>query len=397
MLRSDLYHCHEFVKAVASLLEIKLRSQRKITVARKRPRKTPAQTYDLIEESRRILERARLGDNQYTQDLFDQEFNAEVIGKQKQPSLWRQTFGLFWRFSERLIQLQKNRAVAAIEYISNDVERYYFGKAKEYAAQGIVDTKIGDHTAVHTDEARIEVVDLPSFPDVRTRLLALNSVLATEWAKARDAWAEAVEGPGDEDERVPTFIVVDEAHNLMPSETRGLAADALREQFRTVAAEGRKYGLFLLLCTQRPDKIDPLILSECENQAIMRLGSRSVLKITETLFGLEDIPAALMGKCLEFEIGRALLLGRWANEDPTILYTAMRRTVEDGRSLRPECWAVPPAVKEQGPSKELEVQPAKKTRSSPKRKKTSRSKTKKAIKTKKTRPTKKRVKVRKTR
>jgi DNA helicase HerA-like ATPase len=86
--------------------------------------------------------------------------------------------------------------------------------------------------------------------------LVLNSVLATIWEEARDEWGEAVET--GEDERVPTFVVVDEAHNLIPSQPRGLGAEALREQFRAIAAEGRKYGLFLIVCTQRPDKIDSL-------------------------------------------------------------------------------------------------------------------------------------------
>lgn len=85
----------------------------------------------------------------------------------------------------------------------------------------------------------------------------------------------------------------------------------------------------------------------------MKLGSRSVLQITEQLFGLEDVPATVLGKCLEFEVGRVLLVGQWAKTGPALLYTAMRRTAEGGRSLRDEHWAAP-HVPETGTVKDVQ-------------------------------------------
>ena len=231
-----------------------------------------------------------------------------------------------------------DRVIVAAEYMSEEARRYYFGKADQYIAERIVDTR-SYFRARPPKSARLEVIDLPSFPDVKTRSLALNSVLATEWERARKSWEDAIENPIAKDTRVPTFIVVDEAHNLVPMEPRDIAAETLREQFRTIAAEGRKYGMFLILCTQRPDKIDPMVLSECENRAIMKLGSRVVLEKTRELLGLEDVSGAMLSKCLEFEVGRALLVGQWAKSGPELLYSAMRRTVEGGRGLRAEHWA----------------------------------------------------------
>jgi len=140
---------------------------------------------------------------------------------------------------------------------------------------------------------------------------------------------------------VPTFIVVDEAHNLIPADPRSKAEAALRELFRTIVAEGRKYGLFLILVSQRPDKLDPLVISECENKIVMKLGSISVLNITRQLLGLEDAPSRLLEKCLEFEKGRAILIGDWSRQGPQVFYCAARRTVEGGRDLRPHHWAKP--------------------------------------------------------
>jgi DNA helicase HerA-like ATPase len=185
-------------------------------------------------------------------------------------------------------------------------------------------------------------VDLPSVTEPRFRLLAVSTLLQTEWARARQSWETALAGPPKEDERVPTFIVVDEAHNLIPAEARNHSELRLREQFRTVAAEGRKFGLFLILVSQRPDKLDPLVLSECENRAIMRLGSDAVLKKTTEGLGLGDVPLRMRERCLEFDVGRALIFGSWSPE-ATFLYSAARRTEEGGRNLRADYWAQPPA------------------------------------------------------
>lgn len=69
--------------------------------------------------------------------------------------------------------------------------------------------------------------------------------------------------------------------------------------FRTIVAEGRKYGLFLVLVSQRPDKLDPLILSECKNKAVTRLGSASVLGITQKMLGRNDVAPKVIEKCRE--------------------------------------------------------------------------------------------------
>jgi len=142
----------------------------------------------------------------------------------------------------------------------------------------------------------------------------------------------------ENDTRVPTFVVVDEAHNLISSRPRSRAETALTDQFRTIIAEGRKYGLFLILVSQRPDKLDRMIVSECENRAIMRLGSESVLDLTERLLGLERVPKKLLRKSLKFRLGSALLLGRWSPR-PQQIYCAARRTKEGGRNLLESHWA----------------------------------------------------------
>jgi len=190
-------------------------------------------------------------------------------------------------------------------------------------------------------EQRLNILDLTHFDNENTRILVLNHVLRMEQNRAKARWEEAIYRPTDLDNRTPVFIILDEAHNYISATPRNAAVTAVREQFRTIAAEGRKYGIFLVLASQRPDKLDPLVLSECENKVLMKLDSESILNTTAKILGMEDLAKRTLNKCLEFGNGRAMLYGKWAPNEPKLLYSAARRTVEGGRNLRAEYWAEP--------------------------------------------------------
>ena len=59
------------------------------------------------------------------------------------------------------------------------------------------------------------------------------------------------------EQRIPRLIVIDEAHNICPQEPDGTFQHLATERAISIAAEGRKYGLYLLLSTQRPTKVHP--------------------------------------------------------------------------------------------------------------------------------------------
>ncbi len=67
----------------------------------------------------------------------------------------------------------------------------------------------------------------------------------------------------------PIVAVVEEAHRFAPPKT--LEDTWSREILAKIAAEGRKFGVFLIVITQRPSKIDPDILSQCQSQIISRI------------------------------------------------------------------------------------------------------------------------------
>lgn len=114
-------------------------------------------------------------------------------------------------------------------------------------------------------------------------------------------------------ERIPTFIIIDEAHNYVPKdipETSSLAKNLIKCQkiINRIAAEGRKYGAFLIVISQSPSKIHPDTLSQCSNIILMKITIRQDI---QTLCELRtDIPSEFIERIARYGQGEALFLGK---------------------------------------------------------------------------------------
>ena len=112
----------------------------------------------------------------------------------------------------------------------------------------------------------------------------------------------------DKEARHPLTIVCDEAHLYLPVRDAAEAAEKRAlEAFERIAKEGRKYGVSLLVVSQRPSDVSRTILSQCNNFLVLRLTNdqdQSVVKrlLPESMVGITDILPLL-------DLGEALLLG----------------------------------------------------------------------------------------
>jgi uncharacterized protein len=70
--------------------------------------------------------------------------------------------------------------------------------------------------------------------------------------------------------RTPINLVLEEAHRYVSEHPSGHAIDASRI-FQRIAKEGRKYGLFLMVASQRPSELSKTVLSQCSNFVIHRI------------------------------------------------------------------------------------------------------------------------------
>ncbi|WP_174591427.1 ATP-binding protein [Methanocella conradii] len=85
----------------------------------------------------------------------------------------------------------------------------------------------------------------------------------------------------------PGMVVVEEAHNFCPE--KGFAKTVSGDVLRAIASEGRKFGLGLLIISQRPAKVDKNVLSQCNTQIIMRVTNPNDIRaITKSLEGISS-------------------------------------------------------------------------------------------------------------
>jgi DNA helicase HerA-like ATPase len=73
-------------------------------------------------------------------------------------------------------------------------------------------------------------------------------------------------------DRIPPFqIIVEEAHTFIPSAREGTADAVSLPVLRRMITEGRKFGTGLLLISQRPNRLDETVVSQCNSYLILRL------------------------------------------------------------------------------------------------------------------------------
>jgi uncharacterized protein len=110
------------------------------------------------------------------------------------------------------------------------------------------------------------------------------------------------------DKRTPIVFVCDEAHLYLPVKSD---ADAIDRQalyaFERIAKEGRKYGVALLVVSQRPSDVSRTILSQCNNFLILRLTNDEDQNVVRHL--MPDSLAGVLDGLPLLDTGEAVLLG----------------------------------------------------------------------------------------
>ena len=142
-------------------------------------------------------------------------------------------------------------------------------------------------------DPRALVLDIGSHETGAEAALVAERVLGELWER-REA-------------RRRTLIVIDEAHNVCPAEPAGDVQRAAMEQVVRIAGEGRKFGLHLLLATQRPQKLHPGALTQCDNLLLMRTGALTDLEELRRVFSF--VPGAMVERAAGFALGECLVGG----------------------------------------------------------------------------------------
>ncbi|WP_309265220.1 ATP-binding protein [Aeromonas salmonicida] len=150
-----------------------------------------------------------------------------------------------------------------------------------------------------TQQTTVQIVDLSGVPN---EVAGVASAAIARIVFQLKVWQTEAERQDS-----PVLLVCEEAHRYVPN--RGEAQyEAAQSAIRRIAKEGRKYGVGLLLVSQRPSEVEATVLSQCNSWIVLRITNdadrehvRSVLPdsmsgLTKMLSGLRRQEAIFVGQ-----------------------------------------------------------------------------------------------------
>lgn len=156
-------------------------------------------------------------------------------------------------------------------------------------------------------ESNVTILDLSGIPfDVLSITVSLVSRILFEYGY----YYKKIRSMLDEEQMInsdiPLLLVYEEAHKYVPkSELAKYRAS--RESIERIAKEGRKYGISLMLASQRPSEISETIFSQCNNFVALRLTNPNDQNYVKKL--LPDTMGNLIDKMPSLKAGEGLLIG----------------------------------------------------------------------------------------
>ena len=119
---------------------------------------------------------------------------------------------------------------------------------------------------------------------------------------------------------LPTTLVLEEAHTFIHRDLHGESTSPAGREcsrvFERIAREGRKFGMGLVLASQRPSEISPTVLSQCNTFLLHRLVNDRDQELVRHL--VPDGLGTLLRELPSLPTRRAILLG-WAAPAPTLV------------------------------------------------------------------------------
>jgi hypothetical protein len=126
----------------------------------------------------------------------------------------------------------------------------------------------------------------------------------------------------------PGMIIVEEAHNFCPE--RGYGKASSTSVMRTIASEGRKFGLGLMIISQRPARVDKNVISQCNTQIILRVTNPNDLQAIKK--SVEGLTGEMVDEIRRLPPGTALVVSTDI-EKPILVDVRIRKSKHGGSSV----------------------------------------------------------------
>lgn len=190
---------------------------------------------------------------------------------------------------------------------------------------------IGDTKA---SNGSITIIDLSLVPAEVVHVI--TAVIARMTLEALQRYRKLNKG-----KTLPSILVMEEAHTFVKryrDDSDDQNATAICCQvFEKIAREGRKFGLGLVLSSQRPSELSPTVLSQCNTYLLHRISNDRDQELVRKL--VPDNLQGLLRDLPSLPSRHAILLG-WASELPVLVQMNALPETQQPKSNDPDFWAV---------------------------------------------------------
>ena len=205
------------------------------------------------------------------------------------------------------------------------------GDIKGMALDEWLTSYIGDNQA---SNGSVTVIDLSLVPAEVVHII--TAVIARMTLEALQRYRKLNHG-----KTLPTVLVMEEAHTFIKrykddSENQNSATTCC-QVFEKIAREGRKFGLGLVLSSQRPSELSPTVLSQCNSYLLHRISNDQDQELVHKL--VPDNLRGLLRDLPSLPSRHAILLG-WASELPVLVQMNALPEYQRPKSNDPDFWAV---------------------------------------------------------
>ena len=190
---------------------------------------------------------------------------------------------------------------------------------------------IGDNQA---SNGTVTVIDLSLVPAEVVHIV--TAVIARMTLESLQRYRKQNHG-----KTLPTVLVMEEAHTFIKryqddAENQN-SATICCQVFEKIAREGRKFGLGLVLSSQRPSELSPTVLSQCNSYLLHRISNDRDQELVHKL--VPDNLRGLLRDLPSLPSRHAILLG-WASELPVLVQMNALPDGQRPKSEDPDFWAV---------------------------------------------------------